>query len=85
MPQTYNRGGQRRTTEAGCGFTAVGSVRECAGKMRLHQKVCAICSQQSTFTTPPHNAELGTNNGWKGINVKGNCIKKDDMKATLTK
>jgi hypothetical protein len=64
---TYQRGGQRRTIEAGCGWRCVGHPQEVNGKFRLHKKYCETCRENHTQELPSFNKEAGNINGWKGI------------------
>jgi len=64
---TYQRGGQRRTIEAGCGWRCAGHPQEVNGKFRLHKKYCETCRENHTQELPSFNKEAGNINGWKGI------------------
>jgi len=81
---TYIRGGQQRTITSGdgCNFTTKGSVREANGKMRLHIKVCPICSQKEFPVFKKPDLESATNNGWNGINKKLQTVKPENIMYT---
>ena len=64
---TYQRGGQRRTIEAGCGWRCAGHPQEVNGKFRIHKKFCETCRENHTQELPSFNKEAGNINGWKGI------------------
>lgn len=65
MTKTINFGGQRRTIQSGCGYTATGSVRDCNFKIKLHQKKCDICKGG---IVPTEFDRLGAEfNGWNGL------------------
>jgi hypothetical protein len=74
----YNKGGQRRTSAVGCGWSCRGSPREVAGKLRIHHRVCAICKEidNDKNDIPEFNKMVGEANGWGGINAKGKNITK---------
>lgn len=65
MTKTVNFGGQRRTIQTGCGYTATGSVRDCNFKIKLHQKRCAICGGATLPTE--FDRQGGAYNGWDGL------------------
>jgi hypothetical protein len=67
----FQRGGQRRTIEAGCGWRCVGHPQEVNGKFKLHKKYCNTCRDAHTEELPSFNKEGGKMNGWKGITNKG--------------
>lgn len=63
--KTFNYGGQRRTVQTGCGYTASGSVRDCNFKINLHKKNCPMCSGA---VTPTEFDSVGASyNGWDGL------------------
>jgi hypothetical protein len=64
---TYQRGGQRRTIEAGCGWRCVGHPQEVNKKFILHKKYCNTCREHHNQELPDFNKEGGKMNGWKGI------------------
>jgi len=68
MPRerTFNRGGQRRTSECPCGFSARGDVRTANFKMKLHLKLCKN-AEKETYTPTPFNRENAEINGWDGL------------------
>jgi hypothetical protein len=74
----YNKGGQRRTSTVGCGWSCKGSPREVAGKLKIHRRVCAICKENDKKANdiPEFNRMVGEANGWGGINAKGKNITK---------
>jgi hypothetical protein len=60
----YTKGGQRRTIHCGCGFIAVGGIREANFKMKMHSRL------MHSDSYVPAAYDAGTN----GINgIKGNC------------
>jgi hypothetical protein len=61
----FNRGGQKRTIELGCGFRIVGHPREVEGKLKIHKKRCSACSEFDT-KVPEFSREAGVINGWNG-------------------
>lgn len=61
----FNRGGQKRTIELGCGFRIVGHPREVEGKLKIHKKRCSACSEFDT-KVPEFSREAGDINGWNG-------------------
>ena len=68
MPRAreFNRGGQRRTSECPCGFSARGDVRTANFKMKLHLKLCKN-AEKETFIPSPFNTANGKINGWDGL------------------
>jgi hypothetical protein len=84
----YNRGGQRRTIEAGCGYRIVGHPQEVNAKFSRHKKYCINCKNLNieTNTTnndivlPKFDKDAGTMNGWKGRHINGH--KPTKMKTT---
>jgi hypothetical protein len=68
MPRerTFNRGGQRRTTECPCGFSVRGDVRTANFKMKLHLKLCKN-EEKEKYTPSPFNSANGMINGWDGL------------------
>ena len=67
----FNRGGQRRTLEAGCGYKCVGHPTEVNKKYLLHKRYCKECGESET-EPPEFNKEAGNMNGWKGVSLKQN-------------
>lgn len=67
----FQRGGQRRTIEAGCGWRCVGHPQEVNGKFKIHKKFCNTCKDSYTEGLPEFNKEGGKMNGWKGITNRG--------------
>jgi hypothetical protein len=61
----FNRGGQKRTMELGCGFRIVGHPREVEGKLKIHNKRCSTCSEFGAGV-PEFSREAGNINGWNG-------------------
>jgi hypothetical protein len=59
----FNRGGQRRTIEAGCGWCCVGHPTEVNKKYLRHKRYCNDC-KEITAILPKFNKNLI--NGWKG-------------------
>ena len=66
---SFNRGGQRRTIELGCGWRCVGHPQEVNAKFERHKRFCNTCSPNIKLSTSFNKFE-GNNNGWDGI--KGN-------------
>jgi hypothetical protein len=67
----FNRGGQRRTIEAGCGWRCVGHPNEVDSKYKIHKKFCNTC-KDNNFDIPKFNRTNGDINGWKGNKLKPN-------------
>lgn len=67
MSKQFQRGGQRRTIEAGCGWRCVGHPQEVNGKYRIHKKICNTCKESNTSELPEFNKAAGLMNGWKGL------------------
>ena len=65
----YQKGGQRRTIETGCGWRCVGHPNEVNGKYKIHKKFCDTCKDSIT-ELPSFNKDAGKINGWKGIKNK---------------
>ena len=70
----FNRGGQRRTIEAGCGFRCVGHPTEVNKKYLLHKKYCKDCGE-TEYQAPEFNKEGANTNGWNGVRLKNNVPK----------
>jgi len=75
----FNKGGQRRTAQLGCGYICSGSHRECEGKLKLHFKVCVVCQLSGTAERDKSrdksfNRTLGDINKWHGFDAKGNKV-----------
>jgi hypothetical protein len=68
----FNRGGQRRTLEAGCGWRCVGHPTEVNKKYKLHRKYCKTCGEVE-YQAPEFNREGANMNGWNGVRLKPNC------------
>ena len=66
----YNRGGQRRTIEATCGWRRAGHPQEVNKLYLLHKKFCNRC-QETTYEAPAFNKEAANINGWRGILPSG--------------
>ena len=66
----FNKGGQRRTIEAPCGWRCVGHPQEVNGKFRIHKRICSTCKDGKT-QLPEFSRENGDDNGWDGIVNKG--------------
>lgn len=71
MSNQYQKGGQRRTIETGCGWRCVGHPTEVNKKYILHKKYCKDCGDNNTDKLPEWNKEAGLMNGWKGLTNKG--------------
>lgn len=71
----FNRGGQRRTLEAGCGWRCVGHPTEVNKKYKIHRKYCKTCGE-CEYQAPEFNKEGANMNGWKGVNIKQNVPNK---------
>ena len=67
----FNRGGQRRTIEASCGYKCVGHPTEVNKKFVIHKKYCKECGE-TEYSAPEFNKEGANMNGWKGVNIKQN-------------
>ena len=67
----YNRGGQQRTIQAGCGWCRKGHPTEVNRLYRLHMKFCKEGCGDTNYAAPEFNKEAGNMNGWKGSNIKG--------------
>lgn len=73
---SFNHGGQRRTSVTPCGFITAGSPREAEGKMRIHAKVCPICSAMGIHKKPvpkfnsEANDKVAGKKGWKQTPVE---------------
>lgn len=67
MFKQYQKGGQRRTIEAPCGWRCVGHPQEVNKKYLLHRKYCKEGCKEITTDIPEFNKEAGLMNGWKGI------------------
>ena len=70
----FNKGGQRRTIQAPCGWTAVGHPREVNGKYNIHRRFCEICKDCES-EVPEFNKANGNYNGWKGISNRNHTGK----------
>lgn len=62
----FNKGGQRRTLEAPCGWRCVGHPQEVNGKYRIHKRLCETCKDCKS-EVPDFDKANGNANGWKGI------------------
>ena len=67
----FQRGGQRRTIETGCGWRCVGHPQEVNGKFKLHKKYCNTCNETFTEELPSFNKKASKINGWKGLTDRG--------------
>lgn len=67
----YNRGGQRRTIQSGCGWCRTGHPTEVNRLYILHKKFCKDGCGSSGYEAPEFNKEAGNINGWKGSTIKG--------------
>lgn len=64
----YQKGGQRRTIEAGCGWRCVGHPTEVNKKYARHKRVCKDCKESNSLAElPEFDKTAGLVNGWKGI------------------
>jgi hypothetical protein len=63
----YQKGGQRRTIETGCGWKCVGHPTEVNKKYLRHRRYCNTCNENNTTELPEFNKEGGKINGWKGL------------------
>ena len=67
----FNRGGQRRTIETGCGWKCVGHPTEVNKKYLRHRRYCKDCIDNNKVDElPEFNKEGGKINGWKGITIR---------------
>ena len=64
MSKSFNKGGQRRTIETGCGWRCVGHPNEVNKKFIIHKRYCKICEDVTMDTQ--FNRTAGDINGWKG-------------------
>lgn len=63
----FNKGGQRRTIEAPCGFRCQGALREVNNKYKIHRGHCSKCLSLAVIPEPPKFSRIaGEQNGWKG-------------------
>jgi hypothetical protein len=67
----YNRGGQQRTIQAGCGWCRKGHPTEVNRLYKLHIKFCKQGCGETNYEAPEFNKEAGNMNGWKGSTIKG--------------
>ena len=70
--KNFNKGGQRRTIECGCGFSISGHPTELNLRIRLHKKKCANGDNNSVPLA--FNPTLGNINGWKGLGKKCQAV-----------
>ena len=66
----YNRGGQKRTIQATCGWNRKGHPTEVNKLYMLHKKYCKTCSE-TDYAPPEFNKEAANTNGWNGITTGG--------------
>jgi hypothetical protein len=64
----FNRGGQRRTIQAPCGWIRKGHPNEVNKLFILHKKYCKSCGEIE-FEATEFNKEAGNMNGWKGSKI----------------
>lgn len=83
-------GGQRRTTQAPCGWVRRGSVREVNNLFKIHKRHCDICKNIEGEDTP-FSQEAGIMNGWNNVrsgNVKETtysiCVKDGERFDIIT-
>lgn len=69
---TFDRGGQRRTIVAPCGWRRVGHPKEINNIFNMHKRYCKTCFNDNTIL-PEFNKSSGLFNGWDGIRGKDNC------------
>jgi hypothetical protein len=74
MSKTFNKGGQRRTLELGCGWRCVGHPTEVNKKFIIHQRHCKECGE-AKIQLPEYSRIAGDTNGWKGQSHKPNSKK----------
>jgi hypothetical protein len=67
----YNRGGQQRTIQAGCGWCRKGHPTEVNRLYLLHRKYCKEGCATTDYEAPEFNKEAGNRNGWNGSSNKG--------------
>ncbi len=67
----YNRGGQRRTIQAGCGWCRTAHPTEVNRLYILHKKHCKEGCGSTEYEAPEFNKIAGNMNGWKGSTIKG--------------
>ena len=64
---SFQKGGQRRTIETGCGWRCVGHPTEVNKKFLIHKRYCKDCNNNISVL-PEYNKEAGLINGWSGLN-----------------
>lgn len=69
----YNKGGQKRTIDASCGWRRTGNPSEVNKLYCIHQKVCSDCRTQKLNTS--FDKTSGRINGW------GNDYKHSEVKV----
>jgi|688.fasta_scaffold68860_2 hypothetical protein len=62
---SFQKGGQRRTIETGCGWTCRKSPREADALFRMHRRHCELCKGSGDL--PEFNRVNGKANGWGGV------------------
>jgi len=65
---TFNHGGQRRTAQFACGFTARGAPKEVNARVARHFRYCDACGMKGqTEDIPAFSAVNAGINGWDGV------------------
>jgi len=64
---SFQKGGQKRTIETGCGWRCVGHPTEVNKKYSIHKRYCKDCNN-NVSVLPEWNREAGLINGWNGLN-----------------
>lgn len=73
MNKQYQKGGQRRTLEAPCGWRCIGHPNESNGRYAIHRRHCSKCIEINAITDlPEFNKATIKTNGWKGLLRNGN-------------
>ena len=65
---TFNYGGQRRTAQFACGFTARGAPKEVDAKVARHYRFCDACGMKGQKADIPAFSAVNAGiNGWNGM------------------
>jgi len=65
---TFNHGGQRRTAQFACGFTARGAPKDVDAKVARHYRFCDACGMKGQKTDIPAFSAVNAGiNGWDGL------------------
>lgn len=63
---SFQKGGQKRTIETGCGWRCVGHPTEVNKKFLIHKRYCKDCINNISVL-PKYNRKAGLINGWNGL------------------